>query len=336
MVERLQRLSEARGVPGHEGAVRAILQSWIESEGPAVDRVFTDPLGNLYVGIGVEEASPALLLAAHMDEVGFLVSGYTEEGLLRIRPSGGIDPEVAFGKPVQVGDPAIPGVIGVPPPHLAKDRTARPRIEDCLVDIGAEDRDTAMTMAPLGAMVTFDTRFVATESCWLGKALDDRLGCLLLWELLATRPQGPLWCVFTVQEEVGLRGAVIAARRLRPALALIVEATPATDVGEEGELSLTRWGGGAALTLVDRRTLPSWDITEHLVEIAESEGIPWQWRRGVGGTTDGAAFFAEGIPTATISVPCRYIHGPAALAATADVLAAGALLRQFVHRWRKT
>jgi putative aminopeptidase FrvX len=234
---------------------------------------------------------------------------------------------------VWVGDDGpIPGVVALPPAHLTRGEE-RPvlRYEELRIDIGAESAAEAAAMAPLGSMVTFATPFAETETHVIGKAFDDRAGCHLA-ALAFTEPvAGPLWAVFTVQEETGLRGARVAARRLRPDAALVLEGTPAGDAADAvAGRELTRVGKGAALTVVDRTTLPHARLKAALVEAAERAAVPWQWRRGLGGGTDAGALWPEGIPAATVSLPCRYIHAPAAVAAKSDLEAIRRLVAAFL------
>jgi putative aminopeptidase FrvX len=323
----LAELSEARGLPGHEAEVRALIRAALPEDQYDVE---VDALGSLYVTPRRRREGPLLVLTAHMDEVGFLVTGYDEDGGLRIRPSGSVDPRVVLGKAVLVGEEGLPGIVGAPPIHLQPKGEGVLDYDRLRVDIGAEDAAEAAHLAPPGSPVTFATTFRETEDCYIGKALDDRLGCYLLVDLLRHAPTAPCLAVFSAQEELGLRGATLAAQRVAPAAALAIEATPAADVGPEAREALTRQGGGPALTVLDRASLADERLRKLLVSAAERAGVRWQWRRGVGGANDAGAFWPTGVPSAAVSVPCRYIHGPAAVARKSDVEATGALLRELV------
>lgn len=324
----LKELSEARGTSGREEGVRRLVLSLLPEAARRTAEI--DPLGNLHCMLGEGRPGPRVLLLAHMDEVGLMVTGHTEEGLLRIRPSGGVDPRVLPGKPVLVGDSAIPGVISIAPNHLTSHEERRAlRFDELRLDIGAECLDTARDAAPVGAMVTFDTPYIAHEEQRIatGKALDDRVGVHLALRALAGNWGFPLHVAFTVQEEVGLRGAQVAARRVQPDLALVLEATAAGDTpGNPPGLELTTLRRGPALTVVDSRTVPDPGIVRGLIAAAEAAHAPWQWRRGRGGGNDAGAVWPEGIPSAALSVPCRYLHTPISLLSLDDLGAAEAML----------
>ncbi len=329
----LARLSEAPGAPGDEGAVRQILREALEGvEGLELE---TDPMGNLYARRpAADPGALTLMVAAHMDEVALMVVGIEKEGLLRIRPSGGIDPRVVVGKGVRVGPQGIPGVLGLKPVHLTRpeERKKAPGWDDLFVDVGADSEEALKGKVEVGDRATFDTPFVREDGRIWGKALDDRLGCALLVELLQGGPYPfHLVGVFTVQEEVGLRGARVAAYRVNPDAALILETTTAVEGPREpGEdrSPITRLGAGPALTLMDRTLIVHPEMLRWLREAAEAAGVPWQPKApGVGGTDGGAVHLArEGVPTAVLAVPARYLHTPTSLVWSADVEAARRLL----------
>ncbi|MCK4316805.1 MAG: M42 family peptidase, partial [Anaerolineae bacterium] len=208
----LKELSEAVGVSGNEGDVRAIVLDAVREH---VDEVEVDTLGNvLAFKRGTGRQRMRVMLAAHMDEVGLMVVGYDNDGFLRVRSVGGIDPRLLPGTLLQVGSERIPGVIGIKPIHLLEKEEGEkvPKLQDLVVDVGAKSRDEAKKLAPLGTYATFATRFRELGPTVSGKAFDDRAGCAVLVELLrGERFRFDLHAAFTVQEEVGLRGARVAA-----------------------------------------------------------------------------------------------------------------------------
>ncbi len=312
----LKALTEAFGVSGQEHEVRDILRNHVRAH---CDEIETDSIGNLIaIKHGASEDGPKVMLAAHMDEIGLMVTYIEKAGLLRFYPVGGVDPRVLVSKQVLVGKGRIPGVIGAKPIHLQKpDEAEKPfELEGLYIDIGARDRDEAEKLVNLGDGVVFATQYTEIG---LGrakaKAFDDRVGCAIVAELLAQdRRWGfTLQATFTVQEEVGARGAQVAAYRLEPNLAIALEGTTASDVpGSKEHQHSTRLGRGPALTRTDASLVADMRIVRRLVEVAEARGIPFQFRELTGGGTDAGRIhlIREGIPAAVVSVPTRYIHSP--------------------------
>lgn len=318
----LKELSEAFGPSGNEVAVRRVLRQALEGH---VDRVWVDALGNLHAekgGTGKDRMG--VLITAHMDEVGLMVVGHDEAGMLQVRPIGGIDPRILPGAQVWVGPERIPGVIGLKPVHLLEEGEAEKvaPIRQLVVDIGAKGKEEAQKLAPVGTDAVFATRFQELGPTVMGKAFDDRAGCAVLAELVRGEPfPHDLHAVFTVQEEVGLRGARVAAYAARPDCAFALEGTVADDLPKEKDVSpTTELGKGPAITVMDRTFIAHRWLVRLLVETAEQVGIPYQFKQpGVGGTDSGAIHLArEGIPCVTVAVPCRYIHSPVSLLNLAD------------------
>jgi len=328
---RLKDLTELRGVSGDEGAVRDALR---EAVTPLCDGTLTDTMGNLIaVRDGGDPSMPHILLAAHMDEVGFIVISATDTGLLRIKPVGGVDPRVVVSKRVSAGPSATPGVIGAKAIHLQSesDRKSVLRYDGLTVDIGAASRAKAEELCPAGSFITFDSPYLEFGDRRVkAKALDDRVGCLALVRALETaRYPGKLTCVFTVQEEVGLRGASVAAYRAAPDLALVLEGTMCNDLGDVPEhLQVTRQGKGVALSVMDRSVIANPALLNAVRSAAEARNIPWQYKQYIAGGTDAGAIHKSrgGVPCAVLSVPCRYIHSPASTAHLDDIAAQQALL----------
>ncbi len=319
---RLDELCEAHGVSGDEGEVRRLIAGAL---GGSCEARRTDTMGNLFVrrpGKG-----PRMLVTAHMDEVGLMVTSIESSGYLRFRAVGGVEAGVLLAKPVVVGGERIAGVIGAKPVHLLRDGEGEKpvEIEDLFIDIGATGEEQACRNIRRGDYVSF-----ATEYGELGgqrrtvkaKALDDRVGCYILARLLDEDWDLDLNAVFTVQEEVGLRGAMVAAAAVKPDLALVLEGTVCADLpGEGGRVQATRLGGGPAITLMDRTFLAHRGWVNLLVQVAEREGIPYQFKTpAFGGTEAGAIHLTrEGVPCAVIAVPIRYIHAPVGIMSLDDM-----------------
>lgn len=332
MLERLKTLSELYGVSGNETRVRAYLRKEAE---PYADDIAVDPVGNLYVHKRGE--GPRVMLAAHMDEVGMIVRDITEAGTL-LYDAGGIDPRVVVSKRVAIGPNDVPGVIGAKAIHLQspEERKRALKHTDLYVDIGAKDRADAEKLVGRGDYISFTTKFSHFgDGLVRGKALDDRVGCAILLELLRGSYECDLWAVFTVQEELGLRGATVTAARVQPDVALILEGTTANDMAETpSHRSVTAVGAGAAISFMDGRTIVPEKMVATLRGAAMREGIPWQMRKGTAGGTDAGAIHRSlsGVVCGGISVPCRYIHSPVSVASVADIEAACRLAATFLQQ----
>jgi endoglucanase len=318
----LKQLSEAVGVSGDEGAVRVIIKEAIADH---VDEMWVDNLGNLLAikrGTGAVELR--VLLDAHMDEVGMMITGIESDGTLRFKPVGGLDNRVMLGKTVVVGPKQLPGVIGGKPIHLLErgEHDSVVRVKEMRIDIGAAKKDVASGKVKIGDRATFATEFVDLGPTMMGKAFDDRVGCAVIIDLLQGDPfPFDLLVAFTVQEEVGLRGARVAAYRLEPDIAFALEGTLCDDLPKEDDVSpVTELGKGPALSVMDRRTIADPRLVSFLASTAEKHGIPFQFRRVIGGATDAGAIHLSrsGVPSAGISLPCRYIHAPAAICSKVD------------------
>jgi tetrahedral aminopeptidase len=320
----LERLSNEIGVTGHERAVRQLVRDEIAT---LVDRVEVDALGNLVTfkaGTGTEPR-PRVMLAAHMDEVGFMITKIEKSGVLRFRKMGGVEDNVWAAKRVLIGDDRVPGVISAPVPHLQSAEESRKPIDadNLFIDIGATSDKEAQGKVKPGDYGTFATRFttLSQDPAWpavRGKAFDDRVGCAVLIAVLSEQHPVDLFAVFTTQEEAGLRGARVAGYRVEPDMALALEGTVCDDAPrppDEDVTPVTRLGEGPAVTIMDRSLVVHPGVLRRIRETAEAEGIAIQYKApGMGGTDAGAIHTARaGVPSGVIAAPCRYIHGPAAI-----------------------
>jgi putative aminopeptidase FrvX len=336
----LKELSEAVGISGNEDEVRAIVLRAVRAH---VDEVKVDALGNvLALKRGSGNQPLRVMVAAHMDEIGLMVVDHDNDGFLRVRPVGGVDARLLPGVFLQIGGERIPGVIGLKPVHLLEDEEEEraPRIESLAVDIGAKSRDEAERLAPLGTLAGFATRFRELGATVSGKAFDDRAGCVVLIELLqGERFPFDLYGVFTVQEEVGLRGARVAAYAIAPDCGFALEGTIADDLPRDKESSpTTELGKGPAITVMDRSFIADRRLVQHLIGTAEAAGIAYQFKQpGIGGTDAGAIHAVrEGVPSATVAVPCRYIHSPVSLLHLDDLQNTARLMREALTRLTPT
>ncbi len=330
----LEQLSNACGVSGDEGEVRKIV---LEQVKPYADEVKVDALGNVLVTRhGQGEPRLKVMLAAHMDEVGMMITTDEGDGIYRFEHVGGVAASNLVGKPVWIGKEHIPGVIGFKPIHLTDaDERKRPVSMDGLrIDTGP-----VAGKVKVGDRAVFATNFARLGPSLRGKALDDRIGVATLVELVQHAPPHiDLQAAFTVQEENGLRGARVAAYTFDPDLAIVLDSTPAYDQpnwdDSENTRYNTRLGYGPAIYVHDGATLSDPRLVQHLVQTADSQNIPYQIRQPGSGGTDAGAIHKQraGIPSVSVSVPGRYHHSPAALVRISDwqhtlTLVAAALLR---------
>lgn len=325
LIELARRLSEASGVSGDEAAVRCVVLQTLERR---AKQISVDALGNILVHCRPSSRRALrVMVAAHLDEVGLIVVAISNDGMLHFEKVGGLDERYLLGKAVRVGKDHVPGVIGVKPIHLWEPGQAAQAVpaDSLRIDIGADTKEAASQRVQPGDRAVFATRFEAHGQLLWGKALDDRLGVATLISLVLDPPGNiELLAAFTTQEEVGLRGAQVAAYALDPQAALALDTTSANDLpladGSENPAYNTRLGAGPAIYLADRGTLSDRRLVALLTETARAEGIPYQFRQPGGGTTDAAAIHLarQGVPSISLSVPARYLHTPRSLARRED------------------
>lgn len=319
----LNDLSDAFGISGFEDEVRATLETVVR---PLVDDVRTDTLGNL---IATRRGSGpfTLMIDAHMDEVGFMVSYIEPSGFLRFAPIGGWDPRIipSHSMTVMTDDGrSVKGVVGVPPPHITPpaDREKPHKMDELFIDVGAESAQAVADMgirigSPAVIAYPFET---LNDNLVRGKALDDRAGCAVLVKTLEALQGEDLDLTvvanFAVAEEVGLRGAQTAAYQIDPDIALAIEGTIAADTpGTNPSKRITSFGQGPAITVQDSSMIVNPHMVKALTGIADANDIRWQYKLPpIGGTDAGAILRSRGgVLTAAISIPCRYIHSPLSL-----------------------
>ncbi len=322
----LEQLSNAFGPSGCEVEVRRILARALRDQ---VDDLESDALGNLIAfkrGTGPEPRLK-VMVDAHTDEVGFMITRIEKNGLLGFRAVGGIDDRMLMAKGVLVGPKRLPGVILAPPIHLSKpeQREQVIKIDQLVIDIGADSEDKAKGLVNVGDYVSFDTRFqVLTQEgqrTVKGKAFDDRAGCAVAALLAEEEYPVDLYLSFSAQEEVGLRGARVAAYRIEPDLAFALEGTVCDDTPKKKDVSpTTELGKGPAITLMDHSFIADRRLVRLLTDTARAHDIPFQFKQpGVGGTDAGAIHLARtGVPAVAVAVPCRYIHAPVSILSLND------------------
>lgn len=329
MKEIFRKLSEAMGPAGAEEGVRRVLEAELEG---VVDRLETDPLGNLYA-IREPQGGQGLtvLLDAHMDEIGLVVTYIEEEGFLRVAPIGGVSPQTALGQRVRF----LGGAEG----SVAADHLDDPKelaMKHLFVDIGATTREEALARVQVGEAAVF-TRPVAEagEHRLIAKAADDRAGCAVLVEVLKALKNSPhrVVAVFAVQEEVGLRGAGPAAYRVEPDLAVAIDVTLTGDTPEAPKMAVAL-GKGPAIKAMDRSVIAHPAVRRLLADTAREAGIPYQMEVLTRGGTDAGSIHLSrgGVPTGAVSIPCRYVHTPSEMVDLRDMEGARDLLVAMLQR----
>ncbi len=314
MNELLKDLTEAVGVSGEEKEIRLLIRELIVDH---VDEWHVDALGNLIATKkGTGASNLRVMVDAHMDEVGLMITEIGSDGMLKFAPVGGFDDRALLGKVVQVGPKKLTGVIGAKPIHLLEggQYDSVVKIDAMRIDIGAKNKDAASSKVKIGDRAAFVTEYEELGPTAIGKAFDNRAGCAALVELLRAEPYPfDLIAAFTVQEEVGLRGAQVAAYGVQPDAALVLECTPAYDLPNENDVSPNvALGKGPSIYVMDRGTIQDPRLVGHITRTAAAHDIPYQIRQPGGGGTNTATIqrAGAGIPAATIAVPGRYAHTP--------------------------
>lgn len=330
----LEKLCNADGVSGDERSVRELIKKEIQD---FADDIIIDSMGNMLVKKNGKKHNKTVMLSAHMDEVGFIISGINKEGYLEFKSVGGIDTRVIISKKVRIGKDKIKGIIGLKAVHLTtkSERDSVPKENELFIDIGAKDKEDAKKYVKLGDYAAFDSEYEQLgKSSIKAKAIDDRVGCYILTELIKEELEYDTWFCFCVQEEVGLRGARIAADRIKPDIALVVEGTTCCDVPKTKEHeAVTEMNGGAAISFMDRTTIADKKYCDWLYKLAKENNIKVQYKKMVSGGNDAGVIHLSGtgVKTASVSVPCRYIHSPASVASLNDIEAVKQLCIKFLE-----
>ena len=316
----LKKLCKARGVSGDESAVRKLIINEIKDHAD----YHIDNLGNIIAHKkGRNPAKNRLMLSAHMDEVGLMITDVTSDGFLKFDEVGGIDRRVLLGKTVAVGKNQIHGVIGVKPVHLCKgdENKTIPEYSEMYIDIGAASTEEALSFVNIGDVVSYCSNYTENNNTICSKAIDDRFGCYVLIELIKSDLEFDADFVFAVQEEVGLRGAKVAAYSVDPEFALVIETTTSAEIPEvDKSAQVCNLGKGAVISVMDRRTIYDKEMVDLAFLTAKEINVKAQHKRAVAGGNDAGAIHQSrgGVRTLAISLPCRYLHAPNTVASKAD------------------
>lgn len=335
-IQLLEKLSNAFGPSGLENEVVHILRKELEK---CADETQVDKLGNVMFYHEGKKGYPRVMLSAHMDEVGFMITYVEDSGFLRF-DTWGITNNIMPGQRVVFkGERGfIRGIIGTKPPHIMTTDEQNKIVpkEDLFIDIGADNIAQAnMKGADVGMMGVFDVEFMDLgDGYFRGKALDDRAGCVVLAETFKALQDSPynVVAVGSVQEELGIRGARTAAWQVEPDIGLALEGTFVADVpGTRPDRVSSKIKGGPVITIMDRATFTHPHILKTLIKTAKQKAIPFQFKKvPVGGTDAGAIHLTKaGVPSGTVAVPCRYIHGPVSIIHIDDLKNAIRLVTEF-------
>jgi len=320
--EYLEKLSNLDGISGYEDEVREYIAS---CAAPYASEMITDKLGSLLVFVkGKEAPARPILVAAHMDEVGFMACRIGSDGLIGFRTSGGIDPRVMIGRRLRGGPEGIKGVISLKAVHLTtrEERNHAVPTEKLSFDIGASSAEEAKKYINIGDQICFDEEFSDFgDGFWAGKAFDDRIGCAIALEMMRSPLPYDTWFAFTHGEEIGLRGAGPVGRRIDPGLCIVLEGSPVADITD---IPLHKYaekvGEGPSLWMMDAGTIYCRDLNRRLKAEAEARGIKCQYHLSSSGATDGGAIHkgASGARAICISPPVRYVHAARGIVKASD------------------
>ncbi|HET7271548.1 MAG TPA: M42 family metallopeptidase [Rubrobacter sp.] len=333
----MRRLIETPGVSGREERQREIAREELDT---LTDEVRTDALGSV-IGTKKGGDSARVMVAAHTDEIGYLVKHIDDKGFIRLQTLGGHDPANMVSQRVIVTTTEGETLRGAlqparKPPHIARDEEQKlPKADEFYVDLGM-DAETVKEKVRIGDYVVMDRTLEKVGDNYIGKAMDDRIGVFVIYEALRAmgEHEATIFAAATSQEEVGLRGAEASGSALKPTVVVALDVTLAMDVpGAGNENTITELGKGVAIKIMDGYSISHPKLVEHLRAIAEREDIPYQMEILPSGGTDagGVQRLHGGIPAVTLSIPCRYVHTPNEMVSAADVEAAIKLLARYLE-----
>jgi len=314
----VKELAELGAPSGFEDDVRNFIKEKV-----CADEIYTDSIGNLICH--KKGSGKKVMVCAHMDEVGLIITEITSDGFLKFAALGGIETAVLCSKKVLIGKNKVPGIIGAKAIHLQKqDDVYTPfKLKELTIDIGAKNKEAAEKLVSLGEYAVFDGHYTPFgDNLVKSKALDDRVGCAILIELMKESYDSDMYFVFTVQEEIGTRGAKVAAYAIKPDIALVIEGTTCSDVyGSKKHNQVTNLGGGAVMTAVDNSAISDKRYFDFIMETAQKNNIKLQIKRTTMGGTDAGSIqrSTTGVKTAVLAVPCRYIHSPVCVMNQSDL-----------------
>lgn len=331
----LEKLCLLDGISGDESAVREYIIGRIGKKA----EVTVDDLGNVIAFCkGKNRAKNKVMVSAHMDEVGMIVTYINEDGTIKISPVGGIDPRVVFGRRVRIGSKGICGVIGGRAIHnlSADERKKSVPFDKMTIDIGTDSREQTEKLVSLGDSVRFVSEFVKLGDGFVKcKAIDDRAGCAVMLRMIDEGVECDTYFTFVVQEEIGLRGSGCAAYTVDPDYAIVLEATTAADIPpSEDDEKVCELGKGPVVSFMDRHTIYNKELYDLAFEAAAENGLPCQTKTRIAGGNDAGAIHLSrgGVKTCAVSVPCRYLHSPSCVIKQEDFENTYALTKLILDR----
>lgn len=334
MLENLKELCLLNGISGDEKSVREYIISQIKDY---VQSYTVDNLGNLIVfKKGKSSSDKKVLISAHMDEVGLIATYINYDGTIKFDTVGGINPDVIIGRQVSVN--GLFGVVGTQAIHNIpqSQRGKEPNVQEMYVDIGTNSKEETLKYVSLGDSINFFSKYENFGNDYIkSKALDDRVGCAILIDLIKSNLEFDTYFTFVVQEEVGLRGSKVASYTVNPDYAIVLEGTTAGDIGGSvDEKKVCTIGDGAVVSFMDRRTIYDKELYRLCFDISKENNIPCQTKTMVAGGNDSGSIHISrgGVRTIAISVPCRYIHSGASVMALSDAHACESLAKILISR----
>jgi len=319
----IKEYTKINSVSGNENKIRNKI---LEDIKPYADKITVDSMGNIIAfKKGTIPNSKKIIISAHMDEVGFIISDITEDGFLKFKEVGGIDPRILLSQRLVIGEKEINGVIGIKAVHLStpEERTRVVKPHEMYIDIGASSKAEAEKLVKKGDYAAFDSEYAELGGDVIkAKALDDRIGCAIMAELIKEKYDADLYFCFTVQEEVGTRGSLTAARFVGADAAIILESTTCSDTaGLKPHEYATSFGDGPVISLMDYASYSDIELNRFLIKLAKENDIKFQFKRTAMGGNDARSYQTASGPckTAVVSVPCRYIHSPVSCAYKGDI-----------------
>lgn len=321
MSDYLKDLCLLNAVSGNEESVRNFIIDKIKE----FCEYSVDNLGNVIaLRKGRKTPDKKLMVAAHTDEVGLIITSIRSDGTLTFDAVGGIDSAVIIGKKVKIGKAELNGVVGSKAVHKlsAKQRDEAPEISDLYIDFGAADKQDAEKNVNVGDYAYFDSDYIEFGNRRIkAKAIDDRAGCAIMLSLIEEEPEYDTWFVFNVQEEIGLRGSTVSAYTVQPDIAIVLEATTAADIdGASGAERVCEVGKGPVVSFMDRSTMYDKELYKTAFSLADELGINCQTKSMIAGGNDSGAIHisGKGVRTIAVSLPCRYLHSPSCVISAQD------------------
>lgn len=321
MSDYLKDLCLLNALSGNEESVRNFIIDKIKE----FCEYSVDNLGNVIaLRKGRKTPDKKLMVAAHTDEVGLIITSIRSDGTLTFDAVGGIDSAVIIGKKVKIGKAELNGVVGSKAVHKlsAKQRDEAPEISDLYIDFGATDKQDAEKNVNVGDYAYFDSDYIEFGNRRIkAKAIDDRAGCAIMLSLIEEEPEYDTWFVFNVQEEIGLRGSTVSAYTVQPDIAIVLEATTAADIdGASGAERVCEVGKGPVVSFMDRSTMYDKELYKAAFSLADELGISCQTKSMIAGGNDSGAIHisGKGVRTIAVSLPCRYLHSPSCVISAQD------------------